>query len=286
MNEYRSVLERAGSNFAPLDLELESVLSGRDRKRWNQRIAAGVVGIAVFVAAIWIVTSVGSLDRSRESVVPAVSGTTGPAETEPAVTTPNGWDGYGIPPEGTRHSTPVEGTVVKRYRGHSTDFVYADGRVIWYSPGEDPVPGLGHVLERRLTPEGVDLVRSGAKLEDIPEGAWADAEPRLYVPSKYFLCFWKMGGSLDASAVRDMLPARAKNLLRGVDLDPLRGCPVVTTALARTLDKMLSKADRSPAPAHRGMAATAWFLRLRSAGGGRVSILPLLPHGVNMALRG
>jgi len=78
VNEYRSVLERAGSNFAPLDLELESLLRRRDRKRRNQRIAAGVVGIAVFVAAVWVVTSVGSLDRSEAPAVP------GPAETGPA----------------------------------------------------------------------------------------------------------------------------------------------------------------------------------------------------------
>jgi hypothetical protein len=79
VDEYRSVLEREGSNFAPLDLELESILRRRDRKRRNQRIAAGVVGIAVFVAAVWIVTSVGSLDRSETPAVP------GPSETGPAV---------------------------------------------------------------------------------------------------------------------------------------------------------------------------------------------------------
>ena len=79
MNEYRSVLERAGSNFAPLDLELESILRGRDRRRRNQRIAAGVVGIAVFVVAVWIVTSGGAFDRST----PAVPGgsETGPAQS-------------------------------------------------------------------------------------------------------------------------------------------------------------------------------------------------------------
>jgi hypothetical protein len=87
VNEYRSVLERAGSNFAPLDLELESLLRRRDRKRRNQRIAAGVVGIAVFVAAIWIVTSGLSLDRSEKSVAPG-GDVTGPAETGPSVTAP------------------------------------------------------------------------------------------------------------------------------------------------------------------------------------------------------
>jgi hypothetical protein len=54
----------------PLDLPLERVERGRDRRRRNQRIAAGVVGIAVFVAAVWIVTSGLSLDRSEKSVAP------------------------------------------------------------------------------------------------------------------------------------------------------------------------------------------------------------------------
>ena len=42
----------------------------RDRKRRNQRIAAGVVGIAVFVAAVWIVTTGGSFDRTQPAIQP------------------------------------------------------------------------------------------------------------------------------------------------------------------------------------------------------------------------
>ena len=73
MTEYRSVLERAGSNAPPPDQQLERILRRRDRKRRNQRIAAGVVGIAVFVAAVWIVTSGGPFDRAQ---TPAASGPT------------------------------------------------------------------------------------------------------------------------------------------------------------------------------------------------------------------
>ena len=53
MTEYRSVLERAGSNAPPPDLQLERVLRRRDRKRRNQRIAAGVAGIAIFAALVF-----------------------------------------------------------------------------------------------------------------------------------------------------------------------------------------------------------------------------------------
>jgi hypothetical protein len=84
VTEYWSVLERAGSNAPPPDLQLERVLRRRDRKRRNQRIAAGVVGIAVFVAAVWIVTSVGSLDRSQAPAVPGGAATSTPTPTASA----------------------------------------------------------------------------------------------------------------------------------------------------------------------------------------------------------
>ena len=71
---------------------MDSLIRRRDRKRRNQRIAAGVVGIAVFVAAVWAVTSGLSLDRSEKSVVPAGTGpvqtAVQPTPTPPAVTGP------------------------------------------------------------------------------------------------------------------------------------------------------------------------------------------------------
>ena len=74
----REEMERAGSPSYSFD----DLGRRRDRKRRNQRIAAGVVGIAVFVAAVWVVTSVGSMDRSEKSVAPAGE-VTGSAETAP-----------------------------------------------------------------------------------------------------------------------------------------------------------------------------------------------------------
>jgi hypothetical protein len=72
MSDPRSLLERESRRFAQPDGAFERLIRRRDRKRRHQRIAAGVVGIAVFVAAIWIVTSAGSFDRSE----PATHGTT------------------------------------------------------------------------------------------------------------------------------------------------------------------------------------------------------------------
>jgi Tol biopolymer transport system component len=87
MSDPRSLLDRESRRFAQPDGAFERLSLRRDRKRRNQRIAAGVVGIAVFVAAVWIVTSGLSLDRSDKPVAPAGE-VTGPAETGPAETGP------------------------------------------------------------------------------------------------------------------------------------------------------------------------------------------------------
>jgi hypothetical protein len=87
MSDLRTILERGVGGATPPPDGFERMLRRRDRKRRNQRIAAGVVGIAFFVAAIWIVTTGGAFDWSDSSVVPGISGTTGPLETGPG---PNG----------------------------------------------------------------------------------------------------------------------------------------------------------------------------------------------------
>jgi hypothetical protein len=77
MSDTKQLLERAWRQASQPDRVMDSLIRRRDRKRRNQRIAAGVVGIAAFVAAVWIVTSGLSWDRSEK---PAASG---PAETAP-----------------------------------------------------------------------------------------------------------------------------------------------------------------------------------------------------------
>jgi len=56
---------------------VEWTLRRRDRIRPNKRITAGAVGITILVATLWIVTTVGSSDRST----PAIPGG---SETRPA----------------------------------------------------------------------------------------------------------------------------------------------------------------------------------------------------------
>jgi dipeptidyl aminopeptidase/acylaminoacyl peptidase len=77
LSDTRELLRRGVEGFEPMPDAFERVLARRDRKRRNQRIAAGVVGIAVFVAAVWIVTTGGSFNRTQQ---PAIQ----PTPTPPA----------------------------------------------------------------------------------------------------------------------------------------------------------------------------------------------------------
>jgi dipeptidyl aminopeptidase/acylaminoacyl peptidase len=84
MSDLNALLERADRAVADVPLPaggLEGLERCRDRKRRNQRITAGVVGIVVFVAAIWIVTSGGSFNPTQQ---PAVQ----PTPTPPPGTAP------------------------------------------------------------------------------------------------------------------------------------------------------------------------------------------------------
>jgi hypothetical protein len=164
--------------------------------------------------------------------------------------------------------------------------VYGDGRVLWWVGGRF---GEGDtVLERRLTPEGVRLVRSGViRAEDlappqvlhgVPASAWSDAEARPYAPPMYSVCF-----SPDPSAVMRLLPAPAEALLRGSGPDSSHGrCLQVTTAQARALDEILSEAGFVPEESP--WAAAGWFLR--EDGNVRVNLRPLLPDGEWLQLSG
>jgi len=81
MNDTKGLLQRARSQFPPPEGVMESLRRRRDRKRRNQRIAAGVVGIALFVPAIWIVAAGGAFDRTQTPAAPGSE--TGPTQTAP-----------------------------------------------------------------------------------------------------------------------------------------------------------------------------------------------------------
>ena len=172
-----------------------------------------------------------------------------------------GWTGVGIPPEGTPPSIPVEGDLVAQYGPKFREgfvFVYADGRVISRQFGSDTN------IQRRLSPGGVDLVRSGAiQPEDLlwpvgsdaPASAWADPARRPYVPSWYGVCYYQESGEANPGTINDgyeypstvlrFFPAPARAILRGKDHtfsgDPgPRECSEVGTDETRALADILS----------------------------------------------
>jgi hypothetical protein len=155
-----------------VDLEpngFERLIRRRDRKRRNQRIAAGVVGIAVFVAAIWSVTSEGWFDRSEGPAHPIKPPIQEPTESDKGF--------VGLAPVETEPSLPKVGELLIRFSYACCPMqilnVYRDGRIIWvqYNNVEpdqkgwvDLVPQRANkyetgLLEQRLTPEGVELLR-------------------------------------------------------------------------------------------------------------------------------
>ncbi len=158
MSDLRTMLERGVGGATPPPDGFERMLRRRDRKRRNQRIMAGVVGFAVFVAAVWIVTTAG------RSIAPRRLPTTGPAVPSDAERV-----GFiGVPPEGATPSGPESGELVISLYGSTGGprtrlWVFADGRLIWQQDANLPEganeQSTGY-LEQRLTPAGVELLRS------------------------------------------------------------------------------------------------------------------------------
>src|SRR3990172_337208 len=105
MSDLRSTLERGVGSATPPPDGFERMLRRRDRKQRNQRVTAGVVGIAVFVAAVWIVTTGGPFDRTLTPATTEPTGPTGPPH-------PTGVGLLGLPPEGATASTPERGELV------------------------------------------------------------------------------------------------------------------------------------------------------------------------------
>ena len=251
-SESKATLERIADRIPIPEPAYERFQRRRDLRRRNQRIAAGVIGITVFVASVWAVMSVGSLDRSETSVVPGGE-VTGPTETGPAE--PKGPEGGFAwpPPEGVEPSMPASGEWVAGDHGIHPWFavsVYADGRVIWLNANTT----LEGWQERRLGSEWVSLVRSGtielggqhsAPGQALPASAWEDADWKPYIPSMYVAC--------TARDTITLLPQQAQDLLRDYASEHAiergevnyssggRGatCPAVTIDEFRALDQIL-----------------------------------------------
>jgi hypothetical protein len=263
------------------------------RRRW-----AVIVG-ALTVISVWIVATGGPFGRTQTP--PDSGAATGPTATEQRLTA----DPFvGLPPEEAVPSIPETGELIGEHQhpGIGWVYVYADGRVLWSF--------LGPTYERRLSPAGVDLVRSGAIKPSVflrgclacagpllPAGSWAETEIRQYVPSRYALCHFELT-RFRPSRFLDRLPSFAQELLRGKQ-QPYRGitdkiwpavgpaqpelqaridCWEVTTGDAGALDEVLSDAGFEEwRSAPDGVVA---FVPPADLGHGTdLSFTPVLPHG-------
>jgi hypothetical protein len=155
----REIVRRVAQRLAPPEPSFERMLRRRDRKLRNQRIAAGVIGITVFVGMVAL-SAIPSFERGDQPVAPGPS-VFHPYPDQAAQGLPR------LPPEGAQPSSPERGELVTTYYGRPSFgvlqvMVFADGRVIWR---EESIPAGANgsnagFLEQRLTPEGVALLRS------------------------------------------------------------------------------------------------------------------------------
>ena len=74
----QEILDRAERAARSVDLpdgRFEELLRRHDRKRRNQRVTGGALGMGIFVALVWFVTSAGPLDGTQTPVTPEGSET-------------------------------------------------------------------------------------------------------------------------------------------------------------------------------------------------------------------
>ena len=165
MIDDRVLLERALRRFEPEPGLTDRVFRRRDRKRRNQRIAAGMVGFAVFLAAIALV-SISPIDRT---VTPGGGGEPQPTRPPETSIAPEAGGIVGLPAPGATPDAPEPGRLVLHLEGGGAGpftavWVYADGRLIWGDMGNlpegAPIEGATGFVEQHLTPEGVEFLRT------------------------------------------------------------------------------------------------------------------------------
>ena len=103
-------------------------------------------------------------------------------------------------------------------------YVYDDGRVLSH-------PDSGPILERRLSPRGLDLVRRGTlapqdlqlhlSMSTLPADVWSDPIPDAYRPDQYAVCKLNLDGTPedgdvlgDVGSIWRRLPAHVQALFR------------------------------------------------------------------------
>lgn len=287
-----------------------------DRGR-SQRVAAGVVGIALFLGAVWLVTTgwpYGSTPRGS----PSPTSTEPPASTRTPLTSPprdivSARVGFvGLPPEGATPSRPRTGALILDYQGRRFAtwyqvWVYADGRLIWQREGNLP-EGANQastgLLEQRLTRDGVRMLRARGTAEQalfgfpwrppypaswLPPRAWDDRTIRAYVPSRYAVCYGALLRAIEPSRVARWLPQPAEELLvageapvrsLGGWLESFGGaCAELSTDRARAVAEALEGAGLWQDVFQRWYGLTYYVEARGVRNEAFVRFEPILPHG-------
>ena len=125
--------------------------------RRRRLVAAAAAAVLAIAASVLVVASRHDTARMEVPAGPGPTPTTAPSPPTETV------DFVGLPPQGATPSTPPAGELVAAWYSHpvaGASFdgerrVYADGRVLSFE-----VNRVSGWLEQRLTPEGVELVRS------------------------------------------------------------------------------------------------------------------------------
>ena len=282
---YQADSTESGSSFQPdpgealIDEARQRARTRRKRFTW--------VGILVSIAAVAAITATVAVSGSGSSTAgrPVVDAA---ADAGAPFAEPSVGDAALVASWGGFHAGWV--------------LVYDDGRVIWYpDAGAGMAEGMSRyaIVERRLTPEGLGLVQSGAlspgkfnRSALVPADVWAEAQWRPYVPAEYAVCHWEQDGLtgrwVAASTVLAELPPAARTLLRDSQRQytgfafnfetPERQAAVECFALTTDeADSLVEVSYRPDVRRYRAEGAGLRFVGERLVVG--MQIMPVMPHG-------
>jgi hypothetical protein len=215
------------------------------RQRVRRTLTFGALAIAAIIGAIAVliaIVAVGPQGSTTSTPVVSAVGGGGPGSDTNSTPPPVPERPAHLPGAGVSPSRPLHGDLIKeegRRHPWSATYLYADGRLI--SAGATRLSyDASDWVERRLTPEGVRLLRTRASLDThgLPASAWKDRKPRPYVAARYRVA--APYGDRKGPGFVAILPPAARELLLTAGEPVLVHAFVLRTDYARMLVKILS----------------------------------------------